>query len=193
MTILAGVDLSYTSPAICIFNEDEDAKYENLKFYGMKEDKTRNSAKGTGVYGNIQIDLQRKWTCAEERYGLIRDWAGVILKLHRVERVQLEGYAMGIRAGLVFNIAENTSLLKQYMYLNGIEFDTPSPSHVKKNFGLKGNAKKPEMIARFHQLFPHVQLDKQLGIKAEAKPIDDIVDAFANLVTYPSIAERFLK
>lgn len=190
--IIAGIDLSYTSPAICIYNDADAPTYENLSFYGMKEDKTRNSAKGTGVYGNIQIDLQPKWTCAEERYGLIRDWAGLILKRHSVTRVQLEGYAMGIRAGLVFNIAENTSLLKQYMYLNGIEFDTPSPSHVKKNFGLKGNAKKPEMIARFHQIFPHVQLDKQLGIKAEAKPIDDLVDAFANLVTHPSLTNRFL-
>ena len=189
--IVAGIDLSYTSPGICIFDDALDPTFENLKFFNLKEDKTRNDIKKCGIFGNIQIDIQPKWTCAEERYSINAKWLTNILAKHGVTDVALEGYAMGARAGLVFNIAENTSLVKQYLFHNGIAFETPSPTSVKKVFTGKGNAKKEQMVDRFHELFPHVQLDKVLGIKEYAKPIDDLVDGFANLTTYSKLTKRF--
>lgn len=190
--IFAGIDLSYTSPAVCIYDDLLDPVFENLSFYNLKEDKTRNSIKGCGIFGNIQIDIQPKWTCAEERYFINAKWLTTILEQHKVEAVALEGYAMGSRTGLVFNIAENTSLVKQWLFHNGVQFELPSPGTVKKQFTGKGNAKKEPMIDRFHEVFPHVQLDKILGLKEYAKPIDDIVDSFANLLTHSKLTRKFI-
>ena len=189
--IFCGIDLSYTSPGVCIYDDQTDPVFENLRFFNLKEDKTKNDIKRCGIFGNIQIDIQPKWTCAEERYSINARWLTGILVKHKVAQVTLEGYAMGARAGLVFNIAENTSLIKQWMFHNGIPFETPPPSVGKKLLSGKGNSGKPEMIDAFHKLFPHVQLDKILGIKEYAKPIDDLVDSFGNLIASTRLTRKF--
>jgi len=189
--IFAGIDYSYTSPGICIYDDVLDPTFDNLLFFNLMEDANRNSIKKAGVYGNIRIDLRKKWTCAEERYFYNAEWTCKILADHKVEQVAIEGYAMGARAGLVFNIAENTSLVKQYMFHNGIAFETPAPTSVKKSFTGKGNAKKEQMVDRFHEIFPHIQLDKVLGTKEYAKPIDDLVDGFANMTTHSKLERKF--
>jgi Holliday junction resolvasome RuvABC endonuclease subunit len=89
----------------------------------------------------------------------------------------------------VFNIAENASLIKQFMSLNEIKFTTPSPSQVKKNFTGKGNSKKDAMVEEFHRRFPEVVLHDLLKLKPMAKPIDDICDSFAVLLCH----EHFTK
>ena len=37
--VLAGIDYSYTSPAICIYNTEDILEYANLKFYNMNDRK----------------------------------------------------------------------------------------------------------------------------------------------------------
>lgn len=191
MTVFAGVDLSYTSPGVCVYDDFNPPIFESLNFFNLREDKTKNDIKRCGVFGNIRIDIQPKWTCAEERYSINAKWLTNILSAHKVEQVALEGYAMGARAGLIFNIAENTSLVKQFMFHNGIAFETPPPQVAKKLLTGKGNAKKEDMVNSFHALFPHVQLDKVLGIKEYAKPIDDLVDSFGNLLAHTKLTRKF--
>lgn len=191
--IFCGIDLSYTSPGVCVYDTALPAVFENLKFFGLKEDSTKKAKDYTGQFGNVNMYLQPKWSCAEERYYINSRWLHNILVTHDVQAVALEGYALGARAGLTFNIAENTSLVKQSMFHLGIPFETPSPGTVKKNFTGKGNAKKEQMIDRFYELFPHADLCKQLGVKDKySKPIDDIVDSFANLCAHTEMKGVFL-
>lgn len=173
--IIAGIDYSYTSPAICVYDTKKEFKFENLKFYNLSGTKSR-----AGQYGNIGIDLFKDYTSTEQRFRNICDWASTILRINKVQEACIEGYALGSSSGLVFQIAENASLLKQYMDLSAIAFTTPAPSQVKKNFTGKGNSKKDVMVDTFHNLMG-VKLHEILGVKEMAKPIDDIADSLAVL------------
>lgn len=174
--IIAGIDYSYTSPAICVYDTSKELTFENLKLYNINDKK-----KLRGNYGNIYITNFPEYNSPEERYRNICHWASGILFTNKVEEACIEGYSFGASSGLVFNIAENASLIKQFMSVKNIPFDTPTPSQVKKNFTGKGNSKKDAMVAKFEEIFPHIKINEILGIKEMAKPIDDIVDSFAVL------------
>lgn len=179
---LAGIDYSYTSPAICVYDTLKPLSFESLRFYNFFADDRKK--KLNGEFGNIRIDNHPEWASQEERFRNICTWASQILKFHGVSEACIEGYSMGSSSGLVFNIAENASLIKQYMSVSGIKFTTPTPSQVKKNFTGKGNSKKDAMVASFHEKFPHIKLQDILAVKEMAKPIDDIVDSYAVLLCH---------
>lgn len=187
MTAIAGLDFSYTSPAICVYNTEDEFKFDNLKLYNLGDKKTR-----VGTFGNISVEFFSPYSSQEERFRNITAWAGNILGINKVTSACIEGYSFGASSGLVFQIAENASLIKQYMNLNGIEFTTPSPSQVKKNLTGKGNAKKDAMVDRFQSIFPGIILNDILGVKPMAKPIDDIVDSFAVMACNEHFKEVFL-
>lgn len=176
--IIAGIDYSYTSPAICVYDTSRPLEFHNLSFYNI------NALKKTaGLYGigaNIRIDTFPDYRSQEERFRNICNWASSVLIAHGVDEACIEGYSFGASAGLVFNIAENASLIKQFMDMRGIPFTTPTPSQVKKNHTGKGNSKKDVMVEKFHEIFP-VKMHELLNIKEMAKPIDDLVDSYAVL------------
>lgn len=184
MAIICGIDYSFTSPSICIHDESKELKFDNLKFFNMNDKK-----KMQGLYGNIDILTFPEYNTPEQRYRNICSWASGILVKEQVEKVCIEGYSFGSSSGLVFNIAENGSLIKQFMDLNGIPFNTPSPSQVKKNFTGKGNAKKPDMISKFEEIYgvdlhSLLNLTKNPDPNKPAKPIDDLVDSYAVLLCH---------
>jgi Holliday junction resolvasome RuvABC endonuclease subunit len=177
--ILSGIDYSYTSPAICIYDTSKELKFENLLFYNINDKK-----KLAGNYDNIHISTFPEYSSPEERYRNICSWASNILLANNVKEACIEGYSFGASSGLVFNIAENASLIKQFMSIKQIPFDTPTPSQVKKNFTGKGNSKKDVMVNKFHETFPQIKIHEILNIKEMAKPIDDIVDSFAVMLCH---------
>ncbi len=177
--IIAGIDYSMTSPAICIYDTSKPLTFDNFQIYSLNDKK-----KYQGVYGNIRIDPHKGWDVPERRYSQIAQWAMVHLQVNRVEEVVLEGYSMGSSAGLVFNIAENTSVLKQLMFQAGLKVYTPAPTSVKKTFHGKGNAKKPEMCDKFYERFG-VKPYEIFGSKPADSPENDIVDSVANMLMHP--------
>ena len=170
--IIAGIDYSYTSPAICVFDTNTELHFNNLKLFNCNGEN-----KGHGVYGNITIDKIMVYKSQEERFRHLADWAFDILSSNKVEKVMLEGYSMGSKAGLIFQIAENCSLLKQKLDLVNIDFICPSPSQVKKHFTGKGNATKDMMIDCFAAKY-QIDLFSILNLKRKKtnKPIDDLVE-----------------
>lgn len=182
MTILAGIDYSYTSPAICVYDTSKELKFENLFFYNFNDKKKLQGQHGP--YSNVRIGLMPEYSSPEERYRNICTWASGVLFSHNVKEACIEGYSFGASSGLVFNIAENASLIKQYMNIKNIPFTTPTPSQVKKNFTGKGNSKKDIMVEEFHRRYPDIKLHDLLGVKEMAKPIDDLVDSFAVLLCH---------
>lgn len=177
--IIAGIDYSMSCPAICVYDTNLPLIFENLHLFAMSS----GPKKYLGVRGNIIIVPHRPHTSPEQRYREIATWAIDILQQHSVEEVCLEGYAMGASSGLVFNIAENTSVLKQMLYDQGIKYESPAPSAVKKQFTGKGNAKKPEMCEEFTKRFG-VKIHEIIGCKAGDTPENDLVDATANMLTH---------
>lgn len=176
--ILAGIDYSYTSPAICVFDTTKELAFHTLKFYNMNDKKKLAGFYGIG--GNVRIDTFPEYKTQEQRFRNICDWASSVLIANGVDEVCIEGYSFGATSGLVFNIAENASLIKQFMDVRGTPFTTPTPSQVKKNHTGKGNSKKDVMVDKFHEIFS-VKMHELLGVKEMAKPIDDLVDSYAVL------------
>lgn len=174
MTILAGIDYSYTCPSICVFDtKDGELTFEKCKVFYFIEQKSMAK-----TFGNIHGILIPEWECNEERYNIICDWATSILTKLKVTDVCLEGYAMGSQKGMLFNIAENTSLLKTFMWKNGIKFIIPAPTQIKKFATGKGNAKKDAMGECFIKE-TGVMLHEIMGKKRiDMKPCNDIVDSY---------------
>lgn len=173
----AGIDYSMSCPSIFIGSRKDFKDGKSFFFYNPKSKKDLMK----GVYnGNIYgLDQDKaSWKNDMERFDLISDWAVAILKNFKVDGVCLEGYAMGAK-GRVFNIAENTGILKYKIYreLNIIP-DIPAPTTIKKWYTGKGNAKKEDMYAKFIEA-NNIDLEKSLNRKSKDSPISDIVDAYA--------------
>lgn len=177
--IFAAIDYSYTSPAITVYDDSNDLTFDNVKCYNLN-----NVKKTEGEYldGKITIDiLPKKFKHDFEKFNIVHDWVMDIIKRNNVECVFIEGYSLGSSSGLVFQIAENTALLKNSLFRDGIQFTTFPPTTIKKSYSGHGNAKKERMVLNFIKE-TGIDLSVVLGrVNQFSKPIDDIVDSYAIL------------
>ena len=169
--VIAGIDYSMTSPAICI-HKGKEWSLDNCKFY-FRTDKKTFELKTSRFHSSL-ID---KWTCNEERFAQGAEWARSILSAEKPERVTLEGYAMGAK-GLVFHIGENTGQLKQVLWQLKLPFDVPAPSAIKKFATGKGNANKEKMEEAFLAETGFDMRPILLQTKLSFTPSADIIDAY---------------
>jgi len=169
---IAGIDYSMTSPAICThFGEIWD--YHNCQFYFLT--KTKKLA-CKHLDGRIKGTLIKDYKCSEERYKNISQWAAS--KILLFDGVMLEGYAYGA-TGRVFDVAENTGILKYKLWGSGTEYEVVSPSQVKKFATGSGAATKDKM----HEAWMDetgINLHEELTPKRErvGNPVSDVVDAY---------------
>lgn len=184
--IYGGIDYSISCPSLCIYDDSLGALSHNTcKYYFQqhnvsdREVERRRDLK----LDNIHPSVQYKWKDDHHRFFGLADWFLSILIQHRVEVVAMEDYALGAQ-GKVFNIAECTGVLKQFMMLTGIKFYTFPPCYVKKTFTGKGNALKEDMGHEYKNKYgvdvsSLFEKDEDWG-----SPISDIVDSHAMLYTY---------
>lgn len=189
MAVIAGVDYSMNSPAIAIWDDETPHEFKNIMFFNYGKVKKLEGKHGVG---NVRVFVQDPFEHNEERFRRIANWAKGIFIAMGVTDVCLEGYAMGNskNSNNIMETAENCSLLKQDMRDLVIPFEVITPSSVKKKFTGNGNAKKPEMIAKFTSLMKH-DLVKSMDIQnKEMKPVDDIADAYAILRCHSKVVEQ---
>ena len=175
MTWIAGIDYSLTSPAVCIAEVRENKiKFEDCRFHYIKQTKTQESI---GVFTGYDYP---KYSDETERHQNLAEWAIECIRWYhgRVKCVYLEDYAFAA-TGRVFNIAENTGILKHYLKKNKFNFETIPPTVIKKHATGKGNANKELMYETFLSE-SHVDLQSQLSPKSTkiSNPVSDIVDSF---------------
>lgn len=171
MTI-AGIDYSLTSPAITIHDGDEwDVK--NCKFYYLV-----HREKNVVTRGQFYGDMYKEYTSDTHRYDNLANWSAKILEDNKVEKVYIEGYAFGA-VGRVFQIAENTGLLKYNMWKRGIKFEVFPPSMIKKHATGKGNSPKDVLYESFLKE-TRVDIREKLDIIKHNvwNPLSDIVDSY---------------
>ena len=77
----------------------------------------------------------------------------------------------------MFNIAENTGVLKYKLYQSGIPLECINPSTIKKNATGKGNATKHMMYDAFYTE-TRVDLIDEMKMISLNNPITDIVDSY---------------
>ena len=158
-------------PAICVF-DGKEFSYKNCSFYYLTDTKKYADTYMGNIFGERFID----WNTEQERYSSIADWATEVIL--GCDHVALEGYAYSA-TGRVFQIAENTGLLKYKIYQTGIPITIIPPTEVKKYATGKGNADKQMMYDSFVQ---DTGMALKIAITPDKKeitsPISDIVDSY---------------
>ena len=174
---IIGIDYSLTCPCCCVvdggFNGD-NAGLDNCRFYFLT-----NTKKYEGLFldGQIQGDYFDEWTSQQERHDNISEWVfNTVIGSTVNPYVFIEDYSFGSK-GRVFNLAENTGLLKHKLYKRGIKFETLVPSVIKKLTTGKGNADKEKMYDKFYEE-TGVNMMEACDQTTLNNPVTDIVDSF---------------
>lgn len=159
-----------SNPAITV-GSIEKKSFQDVNVYYLNENK-----KFSGNRKNISGELFLRPENNIQRYSKIAEWSMNIIK--KCDCVFIEGYSMGSK-GSVFNIAENTGILKYEMYKNKIKWTEVPPTVVKKFATGKGNGDKNKMYESFLSR-ANVDLKNLFNFKGEkiASPISDIVDSY---------------
>jgi Holliday junction resolvasome RuvABC endonuclease subunit len=169
--IVAGIDYSMTSPAICIHSGAEWS-IKNCKFF-FRTDRKKMEPSSKQVH----VDFMGEWKCQEERFFKNAAWAQSLIIKYQPEFVVIEGYAMGAK-GRVFHIGEHTGVLKHYLWaVEAIHF-TPPPTVVKKFATGKGNANKDAMEVAFEAETKFNMRAATGQSLATNSPSNDIIDAY---------------
>lgn len=170
--MIAGIDYSMTAPSICICEADEfdikDCKFRYLTTVSKYVD----SYDG-GKYVGSDIGA---YTSPMERFTMISNWAVANLMEFDCLDIGLEGYSMGSK-GKVFDIAENTGLLKYKLWNDGYDVGIYAPTTIKKFATGKGNAKKEDMLSSFEEE-TGIDLLELFEMKTLKSPVSDIVDSY---------------
>ena len=138
-----GIDYSMSCPAIAVYDGDPSSFHFETTFFTFLND----TKKFQITKDNVQGMNHKTWQNDIERYCNIANWA--IDCIGSVDMVFLEGYAFGAK-GNVFNIAENTGILKYKLQQLGNQYMVIPPTEVKKYATGKGNAKKEMMLSLIH-------------------------------------------
>lgn len=170
--IIAGIDYSLTSPAICI-HEGKEWSYDNCTFYYLVNNEklleVEDKKYVPTLYPSFKQDV--------DRFHLLSEWTMGNILTGRVSAVALEGYAFGA-VGRVFQIAENGGLLKFKLWEAAIPVTNFPPTMIKKFAADKGNANKEMMIDAFENE-TGVDIREKCGIiNKQWNPISDIVDSY---------------
>ncbi len=169
---LCGIDYSMNSPGVCIYDTNKELLFKNCEFFVYSNTKVKLEN-----FKNILITPQKEFSCNEERFSLVSDWACDIILKYGIKTVGIEGYSYGSKSNRLFDIGENGGVLKHKLWKNQIDFKLFTPGQVKKSFSGKGNSNKEAMrdaLIRTENII--------LGDKTDS-PISDIIDSYAILKT----------
>lgn len=169
-----------TSPAVCV--AQSPFKYETCKFMFITKNKKLAVQHTPNIVGLLLYEykdnLERFTLLANQTVDWILAQPGALM--HR-NHIGLEGYAFGAK-GQVFNIGENTGILK-YKLAERVanKMSVYAPSEIKKFATGKGNANKIQMYEAFIE---ETGDDLSLifgpwdqGYKGQS-PVSDIIDSY---------------
>lgn len=176
MNVIAGIDYSMTSPAICIHDGSNTFSFDRCTHYYLSR-----QAKLIGKFSSNIVGCEYPTYKTEiERFLAISKWVCGILEQHNVTHVYLEGYSMGSK-GKVFHIAENTGILKLSLHIMNLPIESVPPTTIKKFATDKGNSDKTKMYSHYETYEPgavdlhNLLTPNRTGI---TNPVSDIVDAY---------------
>lgn len=174
--LIAGIDYSLCGPSVCIYNGNgKSFTFKDCSFYFLTNTKKFATYFNNNIIGENFEDFNHEI----ERYQTIADWALEVVM--GCEQVCIEGYAYSAQGNRIFQIAENTGLLKYKLYQLGIPVTIVPPTEVKKFATGKGNADKNSMYSFFEaetkcdlkNIFYPTNPPKEI-----TSPISDISDSY---------------
>lgn len=166
-----GVDLSLTSPAVCVFTGDTFS-VANCQFFFLTDKKKYEVSNDL-----LRGELFPEYSCDQERYDNIASWVLHLAEGTSARHVFIEDYSFG-STGRVFNIAENCGLVKHKLWHAGISFTTIPPTVIKKHATGKGNANKEALQTTF-MTETGLDIKTMLGMtEKQWNPSSDIIDSY---------------
>tara|TARA_R100001591_G_C4284406_1_gene166024 strand:+ start:319 stop:744 length:426 start_codon:yes stop_codon:yes gene_type:complete len=141
MTKIIGIDYSLTGPCLCIC--DDRPLISECEFHYLTKVK---KYEGSFMAGKITGYPFKDFNSQQERHDQISDWVFDMIGNVVNPIVFIEDYSFGSK-GRVFNLAENTGLLKHKLYKRGIKFHTLVPSVIKKTATGKGNNHRSKLFS----------------------------------------------
>lgn len=196
--IIAGIDYSMNSPSIAVWDSSTEFKFSNCLFFNFGS--WSRIKQYEGDHDNIIITKQPSYTCNEERFKNLTEWASSVMRLNNVKEAVLEGYSYGSK-GVVFEIGEMTGGLKQELFRLKIPFIVTEPSHWKKTHIKNGAAKKDLIYKTLVEQeksdpkdiigFTREVVGNKIDTPWEIKPIDDICDSFFILKSHPEVQRAY--
>ncbi len=169
----AGIDYSMTSPSICIHKGSEWSVDNCVFHYMVKKDKH------LVVTEKLKGFLYPEYSHQQQRFDNLASWILKILSDYDITKISLEGYSYGSTSSRLFEIGENTGLLKYKLWNAGYPFEVYAPTMIKKFATGKGNANKEKLWEAFKNE-TNLNLFNILG-QEECKywnPVSDMVDAY---------------
>tara|TARA_B110000263_G_scaffold221736_1_gene210393 strand:- start:234 stop:794 length:561 start_codon:yes stop_codon:yes gene_type:complete len=176
--MIIGIDYSMTSPAVCV--GQIPFSYDTCKFMFITKNKKLASNHSSNIVGLLLYEynnnIERFTHLADQTVEWILSQAPT---RHHGNNLAIEGYAFGAK-GQVFNIGENTGILK-YKLAKKVSniINVFPPSTIKKFATGKGNANKLLMYEAFVEetgddLAKLFEFDPYTG----QSPVSDIVDSY---------------
>ena len=173
-TNIVGIDYSTTSPAICV--QVNDPYVESFQTYDIYY--LTNKKKLVDEYWNapfLFFGTEIPKLNGIEKYRWISNWAIDVITRYEVTEVYIEDYAFAA-TGRVFNIGENTGILKYRLDRMDVPVVSVAPTQIKKYATGKGNANKELMRSNFEEQ-TGVFLQDIMEHTGE-NPISDIIDSY---------------
>ena len=176
--MLIGIDYSMTSPAVCV--AQSPFTYDRCSFMFITNKKKLAVQHAPNIVGLLQYEYTDNLSRFTHLANQTVDWimAQPTAIMHR-NHIGIEGYAFGAK-GQVFNIGENTGILKLKLAERvANRMSIFAPSEIKKFATGKGNANKMLMYEAFvdetgddlAKLFEFNPYNGQ-------SPVSDIVDSY---------------
>lgn len=169
---LVAFDYSITGPAACVWDDSEPFGFPTCRFHFLTSRKKWATRIAPNIHGTLFPEVRGT---DERRFDWISDWAMECASGATVAAI--EGYAFGAR-GRVFNLAENTGLLKHKLHRAGIPIHVVEPTKVKKIGSGMGNASKERMCDAF-TAETGIDMKALFGQSGDlGSPVTDVVDAY---------------
>jgi Holliday junction resolvasome RuvABC endonuclease subunit len=169
--LIAGIDYSITSPSICVYKDGQfnptNCIFNCFVLVNKWWSRWSNIA-------NVNCHSIPKNCKDVDRYAFLAQWTINNLMWHngRVEKVYIEDYSYG-SVGRVFNIAENTGILKHLLTEQHFKYECIAPTTIKKFATQKGNSNKEAMLEAWKNEPGTFELAQEKG-----NPSSDIVDSY---------------
>lgn len=126
--ILAGVDYSYSCPAIAVMPYSKEFNLKNIKILVIYQNNIKIN--NTNL---VKIDF-KNYSCNIDKFIFIANNTLQIIKYFNSNKVYvaLEDYSFGSRNGRNFTIGENASLIKERLFLEKYHLRLYSPTLIKR-------------------------------------------------------------
>jgi Holliday junction resolvasome RuvABC endonuclease subunit len=186
MSVIVGIDYSMTSPGVvCYKGSSSSSEWDHSQchFWAfMTPSKIAKIEQKSSLPDFISLlsYTSDQFSSDFVRFNYLADAVcRNIIDVYCPDTIIMEGYSFGSTGARLFNLIENTAVLKQKIQIErGLSMDLVPPSAVKKFATSKGNANKDQMEQSFINETGVSFRDILLQSPKQYNPSSDLIDAY---------------